>query len=93
MCLAALAPGTMGPSREVVRKILFSQTIGEEWPRPAIGVFHAIFLSAPHSIGRSFPRKSPGYQAPSTVASWSPRRKRGAAERQEQAKEEVEDHC
>src|SRR5262245_66452014 len=35
----------------VVKKILDSQTIGCEWPRPEIGVFHLIFLFAFHADG------------------------------------------
>src|SRR5207249_4648867 len=54
ICLTALAPGTIAPSIAVVRKILFPQTMGEEWPRPAIGVFHLMFLVALHSVGRFF---------------------------------------
>src|SRR5689334_3981342 len=59
ICLTALAPGTNAPSIAVVRKILFPQTIGEEWPRPAIGVFHLMFLVAVHSVGRFFSVETP----------------------------------
>src|SRR5262245_30022137 len=52
ICVTALAPGTTSPSIAVVRKILFPQTTGEECPRPAIGVFHLMFLLAFHSAGR-----------------------------------------
>src|SRR5687768_16842464 len=30
---------------------LFSQTMGDEWPRPAMGVFHLMFFVALHSSG------------------------------------------
>src|SRR5436190_20571552 len=36
----------------VVMKMLLPQTIGEEWPRPGKAVFHLMFLSALHSVGR-----------------------------------------
>src|SRR6266511_2513558 len=64
MCLTAFAPGTSGPSIAVVRKILFPQTIGDEWPRPAIGVFHLIFLVALHVLGRSFSSEIPCPEGP-----------------------------
>src|SRR6266498_5146280 len=54
MCLTALAPCTTGPSIAVVRNTLFAQTTGEEWPRPAIAVFHLMFLVTLHSAGRFF---------------------------------------
>src|SRR6266852_3840270 len=59
MCLTAFAPGTIGPSIAVVRKILFPQTMGEECPRPAIGVFHLMFFVGLHSVGRFFSRETP----------------------------------
>src|SRR5712691_1614132 len=59
MCLTALAPGTTGPSMAVVRKTLLPQTTGEEWDRPAIGVFHLMFLVAVHSTGRFFSVETP----------------------------------
>src|SRR5215475_8749686 len=59
LCSTAFAPGTMSPSTSVVRKILFPQTIGCEWPRPAIGVFHLMFLSAPHSVGTFVSEETP----------------------------------
>src|ERR1051325_3353767 len=59
MCLTALAPGTMGPSTAVVRKTLLPQTIGDEWPRPSIGVFHLIFFDAFQVVGRFFSSEVP----------------------------------
>src|SRR5262249_59124356 len=59
LCSTALAPGTTSPSMSVVRKILFPQTIGCEWPRPAIGVFHLMFLSMPHSVGTLVSEETP----------------------------------
>src|SRR6266540_1771687 len=44
---------------DVVRKILLSQTIGDEWPRPGSAVFQTMFLSAPHSTGRLFSSDTP----------------------------------
>src|SRR5262245_66338981 len=44
---------------DVVRKILLSQTIGDEWPRPGSAVFQTMFLSAPHSMGRFFSSETP----------------------------------
>ena len=54
-----LAPGTTGPSSQVVRKILFPQTIGDEWPLPGREVFHLTFLFASHSVGRFFSAETP----------------------------------
>src|SRR6185295_12616572 len=59
MCGIAFAPGTSAPSIAVVRKILLPQTIGDECPRPAIGVFHLIFFVALHSVGRFFSSEVP----------------------------------
>ena len=43
-CTGALCPAGAGPpSIDVVRKIQSPQTIGDEWPRPGIAVFHATF--------------------------------------------------
>src|SRR5215468_1957439 len=44
---------------DVVRKILLSQIIGDEWPRPGSAVFQTMFLSAPHSVGRFFSSETP----------------------------------
>src|SRR5262245_48593673 len=52
LCSTAFAPGTTSPSMSVVRKTLAPHTIGCEWPRPSIGVFHLMFLSTFHSVGR-----------------------------------------
>src|SRR5262245_32541108 len=52
ICVTAFAPGTTSPSIAVVRKTLFPHTTGDECPRPAIGVFHLMFLLAFHSAGR-----------------------------------------
>src|SRR5262245_59143544 len=41
----------MSPSITAVRKMRSPQTTGEEWPRPAIGVFHLMFLVSLHSVG------------------------------------------
>src|SRR5580765_7795246 len=59
MCLTAFAPGTTAPSIAVVRKILLPQTIGDECPRPAIGVFHLIFFVVLHCVGRFFSSEVP----------------------------------
>src|ERR1051325_1032412 len=64
MCLAALAPGTSGPSTAVVRNTLFSQTIGDECERPSIAVFHLMFLFGPHSDGRFFSVEIPEPSGP-----------------------------
>src|SRR5512132_2111532 len=64
MCLTAFAPGTSGPSIAVVRKILLPHTIGEECPRPAIGVFHFMFLVVLHSVGRFFSSEVPWPDGP-----------------------------
>src|SRR5258705_4824307 len=64
MCFTAFAPGTSGPSIAVVRKILLPQTIGDECPRPAIGVFHLMFFVALHSVGRFFSSEVPCPEGP-----------------------------
>src|SRR5690349_2287874 len=64
MCLTAFAPGTTSPSIAVVRKILLPQTIGDECPRPAIGVFHLMFLVGVHSAGRFFSFEMPEPSGP-----------------------------
>src|SRR5258705_3849947 len=64
MCFTAFAPGTSGPSIAVVRKILLPQTIGDECPRPAIGVFHLILLVALHCVGRFFSSEVPCPEGP-----------------------------
>src|SRR5690349_23886202 len=64
MCLTAFAPGTSSPSIAVVRKILFPQTIGDECPRPAIGVFHLMFFVGVHSAGRFFSFEMPEPSGP-----------------------------
>src|SRR5690349_23607100 len=64
MCLTAFAPGTSSPSIAVVRKILFPQTIGDECPRPAIGVFHFMFFVGVHSAGRFFSVEMPEPSGP-----------------------------
>src|SRR5262245_24357529 len=51
LCSTAFAPGTTSPSMSVVRNTFAPQTIGCEWPCPAIGVFHLMFLSTLHSVG------------------------------------------
>src|ERR1051325_3067553 len=64
MCLAALAPGTSGPSIAVVRNTLLSQTIGDECARPSIEVFHLMFLVGVHSDGRFFSFDTPEPSGP-----------------------------
>src|SRR6185295_10021069 len=59
MCGIAFAPGTSAPSIAVVRKILLPQTMGDECPRPAMGVFHLMFFVALHSVGRFFSSEVP----------------------------------
>src|SRR5215510_14426213 len=44
---------------DVVRNILLSHMIGEEWPRPGIAAFQTMFLSTPHSAGRFFSSETP----------------------------------
>src|SRR6185436_3193983 len=72
MCLTAFAPGTMGPSTAVVRKIFFPQTIGEEWPRPSIGVFHLIFFDAFQVVGRFFSSDVPWPEGPRHCGQFEP---------------------
>src|SRR6266550_579410 len=64
MCFTAFAPGTSAPSIAVVRNILLPQTIGEEWPRPAMAVFHLIFFVGLHSAGRFFSLEIPWPDGP-----------------------------
>src|SRR5688500_19778893 len=64
MCFGAFAPGTTSPSIAVVTKILLSQTIGDEWPRPSIGVFHLMFLVVLHSAGKFFSVEIPEPSGP-----------------------------
>src|SRR6476661_8531633 len=64
ICLTAFAPGTSDPSIAVVRKIFFPQTIGDECPLPAIGVFHLMFFVALHSVGRFFSSEVPCPEGP-----------------------------
>src|SRR5688500_8566670 len=64
MCFGAFAPGTTSPSIDVVTKILFSHTIGDEWPRPSIGVFHLMFFVVLHSAGRFFSLEIPEPSGP-----------------------------
>src|SRR5262245_18099633 len=54
----------MAPSMDVVRKIRAPQTIGEECPRPSIGVFHFTFLVAPHSAGNPVSGETPWPSGP-----------------------------
>src|SRR5258705_9891902 len=64
MCLTALAPGTSGPSIAVVTKIRLPQTMGEECPRPSIGVFHFMFFVPFHSVGKFFSAETPCPEGP-----------------------------
>src|SRR5689334_5482525 len=59
MCLTALAPGTISPSMSAVRKMSLPQTIGDEWPRPGSAVFHLMFLSTFHSVGKLVSAETP----------------------------------
>src|SRR6185295_9617878 len=72
MCGTAFAPGTRAPSMAVVRKILFPQTIGDEWPRPAIAVFHLIFIVGLHCVGRSFSSDVPWPDGPRHCGHFAP---------------------
>ena len=63
-CFAALLPGTSAPSTAVVRKSWLPQTIGDECPRPSIGVFHLMFWSGLHSDGRFFSFEIPEPSGP-----------------------------
>src|SRR5690349_11223521 len=63
-CLTAPAPEMTGPSTAVVRKSLLPQTIGDECPRPAIAVFHLMFLVELHSRGRFFSSETPWPRGP-----------------------------
>src|ERR1700741_973426 len=59
MCSTAFAPGTISPSISVVRKILLSQTTGDECPRPGMGVFHLMFLESLQSAGKLVSEDTP----------------------------------
>src|SRR5687767_4879511 len=63
-CLTAFAPGTTGPSMAVVRKMRLPQTIGDEWLRPAIGVFHLMFWFGLQVAGRFFSVETPAPAGP-----------------------------
>src|ERR1041385_8844689 len=53
LCVFPLGrPGIASPSMAVVRKRRLPQTIGEDRPRPGMGVFQAMFLVLLHSVGR-----------------------------------------
>jgi hypothetical protein len=56
----------------VVKKIRFSQTTGEEWPRPGMGVFHAMFFVALHSVGRFFSAEMPWLPGPRHPGQFEP---------------------
>src|SRR5690349_3182285 len=64
MCLTAFAPGTTSPSIAVVKKILLPQTIGDECPRPSMGVFHLMFFAGFHSTGRFVSVETPEPSGP-----------------------------
>src|SRR5215475_10192379 len=57
---------------DVVRKILLSQTIGDEWPRPGSAVFQTTFLSAPHSTGRFRSSETPRLRGPRHCGQFEP---------------------
>src|SRR5688500_958929 len=54
-----LRPGMAAPSSAVVKKIFFSQTMGDEWPRPAMGVFQLMFFLPLHSSGNPVSVETP----------------------------------
>src|SRR5215470_7951449 len=64
LCSTAFASGTTSPSMSVVRKTFAPQTIGCEWPRPSIGVFHLMFLSTFHSVGTLVSDETPAPSGP-----------------------------
>jgi hypothetical protein len=74
MCGTGFAPGTTTSlSTAVVKKIRSPQTIGDEWPRPGIGVFQRTFFSV-HSVGTSAAVEMPwpaGPRQPGQLASGS----------------------
>src|SRR5258708_39522860 len=51
--------GIASPWIAVVRKMRLPHTIGDECPRPGIGVFHATFLAVLHSVGRFLSSATP----------------------------------
>src|SRR5262245_16904364 len=64
LCSTAFATGTTSPSMSVVKKTFAPQTIGCEWPCPAIGVFHLMFFSTLHSVGTLVSDETPVPSAP-----------------------------
>jgi hypothetical protein len=72
MCLKGFASATTGPSIEVVRNILLPQTMGEEWPRPGMGVFHWTFFVPLHSVGRFFSSDTPWPDGPLHCGQFEP---------------------
>src|SRR5262245_21168080 len=63
-CFGALAPGTTGPSVAVVTNTRFSQTIGDECPRPSTGLFHTMLFVLLHSSGGVLVAATPLPSAP-----------------------------
>src|SRR5688572_11156189 len=55
----------------VVRKIRSPQTIGEECPRPSIGVFHFTFIVALQSVGNPFSVETPWPSGPRHCAQFA----------------------
>ena len=68
MCPSGAGP----PSIDVVRKTRSPQTIGDEWPRPGTGVFHAMFLPGDHSSGYDASGEMPRPSGPRHCAQLSP---------------------
>src|SRR5262249_23501858 len=64
MCFGGFAPGMTSPSIAVVRKIRSPQTIGEEWHRPGIAVFHFTFSVGLHLVGRPVSGETPWLSGP-----------------------------
>src|SRR5687767_8564194 len=64
LCVAALAPGTTGPSTAVVTKTRLPQTTGLECPLPGSGVFQRTFFASPHSSGSPFSAETPEPSGP-----------------------------
>src|SRR5215210_1097423 len=60
------------PSSAVVRKIFLPQTIGDEWPRPAIAVFHFTFFASLHSVGSPVSVETPWPAGPRHCGQFAP---------------------
>src|SRR5215470_12416845 len=64
MCFGGFASCMTSPSSAVVRKIRSPQTIGEEWPRPGMAVFHFTFCVGVHTVGRPVSGEMPWLSGP-----------------------------